>query len=179
MIRAARSIAVLAAGSLALLSCGEEAPGPRLPGWGPACVSGTYWGRGDTGDNLMHPGRACISCHTARRRGPTFSVAGTIYSDFHEEDDCNGFANRPGARPEVEITDATGRPFFIIANSVGNFYTTHRFQLPLLRVRVFDGNGHVSEMGSAPPHGDCNACHTREGTTTATGTAPGRIVVTQ
>lgn len=177
MSRALVSLALALGASLALLSCGDEAPGPRLPGWGAACVSGTYWGRGDYGDNLMHPGRACISCHAERARGPRFTVAGTLYTEFHEEDDCNGSAGRPNARPEVEVTDATGVPFFITANSAGNFYTTHPFRFPLQRVRVFSPNGTVVEMGSAAPHGDCNACHTREGTNTATGMAPGRVVI--
>jgi len=177
MRRALIALTLVASTSAGMLSCGEEAPTPRRPGWGTACVSGTYWGRGDYGDNLMHPGRACITCHTERRRGPVFTVAGTIYSEFNEENECNGNAGPAEARNEVEITDATGQPFYIIANSAGNFYTTHRFQLPLRRVRVLGTNGRVSEMGSAPPHGDCNACHTREGTSTATGMAPGRVVL--
>lgn len=176
MRRALIALTLVASTSAGMLSCGEEAPTPRRPGWGTACVSGTYWGRGDTGDNLMHPGRACIECHSERRRGPVFSVAGTIYSEFNEENDCNGNAGPAEARNEVEITDATGQPFYIIANSAGNFYTTHRFQFPA-RVRVLGANGRVSEMGSRAPHGDCNACHTREGTSTATGMAPGRIVL--
>lgn len=177
MSRALLALALVAASSTAMLSCGEEAPTPRLPGWGTACVSGTYWGRGDYGDNLMHPGRACITCHSERRRGPVFTVAGTIYSEFNEENECNGNAGPAEARNEVEVTDSTGEPFFIIANSAGNFYTTHRFQMPFRRVRVRGANGRIAEMGSAPPHGDCNSCHTREGTSTATGMAPGRVVL--
>jgi hypothetical protein len=177
MSRALLSVAFVAAASLGAISCGEEAPTPRLPGWGTACVSGTYWGRGDYGDNLMHPGRACITCHSERRRGPRFTVAGTIYSEYREENDCNGFAGTPATRPEVEITDASGQPFYITANSAGNFYTTHQFQLPLRKVRVLGPNGRVAEMGGSPPHGDCNSCHTREGTITATGMSPGRVVL--
>lgn len=177
MSRALLTLALVAASSAAMLSCGEESPTPRLPGWGTACVSGTYWGRGDYGDNLMHPGRACITCHSERRRGPAFTVAGTIYSEFNEENECNGNAGPAEARNEVEVTDSTGEPFYIIANSAGNFYTTHRFQMPFRRVRVRGTNGRIAEMGSAPPHGDCNSCHTREGTSTATGMAPGRIVL--
>ena len=36
----------------------------------------------------------------------------------------------------VEVTDASGRPFYIIANRAGNFYTTHAFRRPLRRVRA-------------------------------------------
>ena len=61
------------------------------------------------------------------------------------------------------MTDASGRPFFIIANRVGNFYTHHEFRLPLQRVRVRGPNGRYLEMASPPPHGDCNVCHNRDG----------------
>lgn len=175
-MRAVAGLALALGASAALLSCGEPAPGPRLPGWGPACVSGTYWARGDTGDNLMHPGRACIACHTARRRGPRFTVAGTIFTDYREEDDCFGNAGPANARNEVEVVDATGEAFFITANSAGNFYTTHAFRFPLQRVRVYNAQGRFVEMGVPAPHGDCNACHTRDGTSNATGMAPGRVV---
>ncbi len=75
------------------------------------------------------------------------------------------------------MTDATGRPFFIIANRVGNFYTNHQFQLPLQRVRVRGPNGRYLEMAQPPPHGDCNVCHNRDGTVSALGQAPGRITL--
>lgn len=176
MRRAAVGLAWVLGCSAALLSCGEPEPGPRLPGWGQACVSGRYWSHGDNGDNLMHPGRACISCHTARRNGPRFSVAGTIFTDYREEDECFGNGGPEGRRNEVEIVDASGEPFYVIANSAGNFYTTRAFRFPLQRVRVYNAAGRYVEMGVPAPHGDCNACHTRDGTSTMTGMAPGRIV---
>ena len=67
MRRALIALTLVASTSAGMLSCGEEAPTPRRPGWGTACVSGTYWGRGDYGDNLMHPGRACITFSATRR----------------------------------------------------------------------------------------------------------------
>lgn len=167
-----RAIAALLIAA-ALSACASEAP-KAIPGGGPLCASGTYWGRGDHGDNFMHPGRACIHCHEARHRGPRFTVAGTIYSFLHEEDECNGNAGDPstGRKTWVEVTDATDRPFIIEPNRSGNFYTTHPFRLPLRRVRVISPSGVVGEMSSAPPSGDCNSCHTREGADDA----PGRIV---
>lgn len=137
------------------------------------CVSQTYWAQGDRGDPHMHPGRDCVGCHTRSARGPRFTVAGTVFSASHEVDDCLG---HDGAA-QIEVTDDTGSAFTIVANQVGNFYTTHAFRLPLRRVRVLGPRaGAVLEMGSAPPHGDCNACHSRAGTLTPTGTSPGRII---
>ncbi len=170
-----------AAGALTLSTCGGYVPDERLDAGGPRCVSGTWWTFGDRGDNTMHPGRECISCHRRGHRGPLFSVAGTIFSSYHEADDCNGYPGGPPGDPrpraEVEVTDATGRPFFIIANRVGNFYTNHQFQLPIQRVRVRGPNGRFLEMAQPPPHGDCNACHSRDGNVSPLGVSPGRITV--
>jgi uncharacterized membrane protein len=37
----------------------------------------------------MHPGGACITCHTIKG-GPAFKVAGTVFPTLHEPNDCNG-----------------------------------------------------------------------------------------
>lgn len=152
--------------------CASDPPAP-IPGGGPLCASGRYWSRGDHGDNFMHPGRACIECHTERRRGPVFSVAGTIFNARHEENECYGNAGDPvsGRRTWVIVEDQSGVPFVIEPNPSGNFYTTHEFRFPLRRVWVQSPSGHIAEMDN-PPSGDCNSCHTREG---ADG-APGRII---
>lgn len=158
--------------SAALTACASEPP-RSIPDGGPLCARGEYWTRGDHGDNAMHPGRACIACHTGRRRGPVFTVAGTIFNAPHEEDDCFGNAGDPrtGQRTWVEVVDQSRRPFVIEPNPSGNFYTTRPFRLPLVRVRVISPSGRYAQM-DAPPSGDCNACHTREGRSGA----PGRIV---
>lgn len=180
----ATSVAVCVALSWALADCSDEPT--RLPqrenvdlASAARCVRGEYWARGDRGDNHMHPGRDCIGCHTRSGRGPRFTVAGTLFNAPHEEDDCFGYNSDTSVNraAEVEVTDASGRPFYIIANRAGNFYTTHAFRRPLRRVRVFSPAGAVVEMGSPPPHGDCNACHSRVGTVTPTGESPGRVVV--
>lgn len=165
-------------------ACGTEAPP-----WvevdaagidpGPVCVSGRYWSQGDRGNNHMHPGRDCIGCHTATQHGPRFTVAGTLYNAGHEVDECLGYDSdvQAGQSAEVELTDATGQRFFVIANRVGNFYTTYPLRFPLRRVRVFSPGGQVIEMNTPAPHGDCNACHTRFGTITQSGESPGRVIV--
>lgn len=168
-------------GALGLSTCGGYVPDERLDAGGPRCVSGTWWTFGDRGDNNMHPGRACISCHTRGHKGPLFAVAGTVFHDYHEADDCNGYPGGPpgdtSPRAEIEITDNTGIPFVITANRVGNFYTNHRFTPPLRRARIRAPGGRVLEMASPPPHGDCNICHNRDGSTSDLGPAPGRLTM--
>jgi hypothetical protein len=170
--------------ALALAACGAEPDrwtevDAATLELGPACLSGRYWALGDRGNNHMHPGRDCIGCHARTQRGPRFSVAGTLYGAGHEVDECLGYDSdlRAGQAAEVELTDAAGERFTVIANRAGNFYTTHPLRFPLRRVRVFSPGGAVIEMGVPAPHGDCNACHTRLGTITGSGEAPGRVVV--
>ncbi len=165
-------------------SCGGEAP--PLPSVdvaegdrGPVCLSGRYWPFGDRGDNHMHPGRDCVGCHARSGDAPAFAVAGTLYSAPHEADECFGYDSdvAAGLGAEVELVDATGARFTVVANRAGNFYTTHPLAFPLQRVRVYAPDGAFREMGSPAPHGDCNACHTRLGTVSALGDSPGRLVV--
>ena len=60
------------------------------------CTSGTTWAGGDHGSAVMHPGEACIACHTTDH-GPKFAAAGTVFPTSHEPDDCNG-SNLSGPR---------------------------------------------------------------------------------
>jgi hypothetical protein len=174
--------ALVLAGAVAAAGCaaaGELPPDPDA-GAAPACASGVFWGRGDRGDNEMHPGVACIGCHQTWRRGPTFSVAGTVFGGLNDENDCDGYPSDDsdqGHRARIEVVDGTNHRFLIFANRVGNFYTTFPLRPPLRHVRVISPEGAIVEMSAPAPHGDCNACHARDGTTTPTGMAPGRIVI--
>ncbi len=170
---------------------GSDASAPddaAAPTWTPpagtntACVSGTTWTRGNRGSQLMNPGQACIACHTSMREGPT-GLGGTAYYLDHEMNNCNGYSGRtpggPSGTAYVEIVDATGRTARLTVNSAGNFITSTRFTYPLRTARVIGPTGLVNEMSSPVPNGDCNSCHTQDGTTTVAGgdSAPGRIVV--
>jgi hypothetical protein len=66
------------------------------------CTSNRYWIFGDLRTDLMHPGRACITCHSANN-GPTLTLAGTVYATGHEPDDCAG-----DTMATVVVTDANG-----------------------------------------------------------------------
>ncbi len=168
----ARFFATLAAVTALAAGCVSSDPPAVIPGGGPLCASGRYWTRGDTGDNFMHPGRACVQCHTESARGPIFTVAGTLFNAMHEENECFGNSGDPttGLKTWIEVVDQTNRPFIIEPNISGNFYTTHEFRFPLKRVRVITPSGQFLQMDD-PPSGDCNSCHTREGTAGA----PGRV----
>jgi hypothetical protein len=128
------------------------------------CTSGTMWTSGDHGSSRMHPGAACIDCHDSNF-GPSLSFAGTVYPSAHEPDDCNGASGI-----QVVITDADGIPHTLNTNAAGNFYSTSNYSLPFT-AKVVSG-GAERAMIAPQMTGDCNSCHTQDGTMDA----PGRIV---
>lgn len=133
-----------------------------------ACVSESTWTGGNEESPLMNPGEACIACHTAEREGPQFAIAGTVFTNFDEPDDCNGVDSAT-----VRITDANGATYEARSNRAGNFFLDARsnpIATPYFAEVVF-GDGTVATMGGARESGDCNGCHTQYGS----GGAPGRI----
>jgi hypothetical protein len=140
-----------------------------------ACTSQKFWSRGDDGSDQMHPGRACISCHTEERKDffklfkvPDFDIAGTVYPSAHEPDDCVG---TPGV--DVVITDAKGKVFTLSVNGSGNFkHDKFLSDLTLpYRAKLVAG-GKERAMSAAQQNGDCNSCHTEHGAEKA----PGRLM---
>jgi hypothetical protein len=156
-------------------SCGAD-PGPTAPGPfdGPTvCTSGRTWTGGENESPLMHPGRACIACHTTSggdddRHGeaPLFTIAGTAYPTGHEPDDCYG-----ATVASVEITDANQKVTTLPVNAAGNFFTTAAIAFPIHVAVVASGKRRA--MSASPPRGDCNSCHTQDGANQA----PGRIAL--
>ncbi len=128
------------------------------------CTSGTTYTRGH--NTQMRPGGACISCH-ASDEGPSYGIAGTVYPTAHEPDDCNG-ASDPDLR--VVITDANGQSFSLTVNAAGNFVYPRSVATPYT-AKVVSG-AKTRAMASAQTEGDCNTCHTEQGTSKA----PGRIM---
>lgn len=130
------------------------------------CSSGAHYSFGE-GPN-MEPGNACIACHATSIEAPTYFVAGTVYPTGHEPSRCYG-ADVTGA--VVIITGANGSSVTAPVNTYGNFYTRYSVQAPFhVKVRY---NGKERAMVDAPPTGDCNSCHTQDGTMNA----PGRITL--
>lgn len=144
----------------------DAPPGPFDVGV--QCTSGTHWKLGEQRSPLMQPGVACNACHESKFDAPRFAIAGTIYMTGHEPDMCNGAA---GAT--ITITDAAGMTLALPSNTAGNFYSELGVAVTFpIRARV-DIGGETRVMADAVMTGDCNSCHTQDGTQRA----PGRIVL--
>jgi mono/diheme cytochrome c family protein len=158
----------VASGAAASSCSNTTAVGPDPYDTPLVCTSMSYWTGGDRESPLMHPGGACIACHTREREGPTLSIAGTVYPTPHEPDDCNGVDSASGAR--VVITDANGAEASLQVNSAGNFFIEGAVLATPYRAKVvYQGRERV--MVEAQTDGDCNGCHTQDGAENA----PGRI----
>ena len=135
-----------------------------------ACATGQWWALRDLESELMHPGGDCTSCHTARREGPRYPIAGTVMADYNEAEDCRGVDG-----PVVEIYGADGSLLQeLTTNAAGNFFSLVAIpeeQLPYTARVVYDGR--VRSMLSPQTVGQCNSCHTATGLNSA----PGRIVL--
>ncbi len=145
-----------------------EAPVGEDPlGAAETCSSGTYWTRGE--NDRMRPGEACIACHTAENEGPRYAIAGTLYPTGHEPDDCNGISGQASGA-KVVITDANGEEHELTPNTAGNFFYNGNLAKPYTAKVVTDAGERL--MVTPQQDGDCNKCHTAEGSG-----APGRVVV--
>jgi hypothetical protein len=144
---------------------GAEAAAPVKP----VCTSKVTWKNGDRGSSQMHPGRACVSCHDDNG-GPPFWIGGTVYPTAHEPDDCNG-SNGTKPAMQVIITDANNKTFTLDVNAAGNFYSRDATIKFPIHAKV-SANGKERAMTATQTTGDCNTCHTVNGTKDA----PGRIM---
>jgi cytochrome c553 len=117
----------------------------------------------------MNPGQACIACHGGRE-GPRYVIAGTLYPTGHEPNNCNGTNGTSGAR--VVVTGSNGTAVTLTPNSAGNFYSSTTLPGPY-QAKVVDSAGKERVMVSTTATGDCNSCHTQNGTSSA----PGRITL--
>ncbi|MFO0748280.1 MAG: hypothetical protein U1F43_21850 [Myxococcota bacterium] len=144
------------------------------PSWAEqgTCTAGQWWKySGDTESSSMHPGRACIDCHSRSGEGPSYSYAGTVYADVADTADCRGVSG-----VTVEILDDGGNRLGSAAttNAAGNFYwgrTSNPFKAGY-RARL-SYQGRTREMTlPVSTSGDCNTCHA----STGTNGAPGRMV---
>ncbi len=129
------------------------------------CASGQRWTGGDEESELMHPGRDCIECHTREGEGPKYTVAGTVYAQANQADDCFGVTG-----VSVEVTDANKQVIQLTSNEAGNFFTTQQIAFPYT-VKVLSG-GKENKMVAAQGTGACGSCHTQQGANAA----PGRVL---
>lgn len=153
---------------------------------GQSCSTNQWWQHaGDEEESFsMHPGRACIDCHSSSGDddAPRFAFAGTVMGDLRDEDDCRGV---PGVT--VDILDASDAVVgSAVTNVAGNFGLCGPdgpgdnddiscASVPLTspwRVRL-SYDGRTREMlGHQDAVGDCMSCHTATGRNGA----PGRVV---
>jgi hypothetical protein len=138
-----------------------------------ACTSKQMWTGGNRGSGSMNPGLACIACHSMGR-GPGFAIAGTLYPTGHEPDLCNGANGTTGAK--IVIVGADGQMQTLTPNGAGNFYYQGTIAKPYQAKIVYMGRERA--MIEPQTSGDCNNCHTQNGSMpSGTQKAPGRIVL--
>jgi hypothetical protein len=146
----------------------------------PKCSSGKTWTGGDRGSDAMYPGRACVGCHaTTGGEAPLYTIAGTLYPTGHEPDSCNGVAGT-AAGAQVVIVGADKKSITLPVNAAGNFFYEGAIATPYQAKVVYMGRERA--MIEPQTSGDCNACHTQNGTKPAGSaasalTAPGRVVL--
>jgi hypothetical protein len=129
----------------------------------------------------MNPGFACNQCHarlnaeSGEGDAPIFAFAGTAFPSAHEPSSCIA-ADAEGA--EVIVTDAEGTEFSAVANGVGNFFLDEGSPAFPITARIVV-QGRTRKMTKPVPFGDCNLCHSQNGTRVlADGEdPPGRIVL--
>lgn len=127
------------------------------------CSTGLKWTGGDEESPLMHPGMACISCHSMRQ-APSLEIAGTVYGALHDGDDCYG---SPGV--SVVITGADGRVTTLTTNESGNFSLRSRGTIALpFRAKIVSGS-QERVMATPQMSGDCSSCHSAAGAEGAAG----------
>lgn len=152
----------------------KPSDGSAEPETGPvgACMSGKFWTDGIKPNSPQKvPGRTCVSsmCHSATSKAPNIplTMAGTIYGGLHDVDDCNGVDGTEGYA--VAIMDEMGVeiPPRIFVGPTGNF--TYTKALPAnFKVKVIKG-GIDTAMNAPVSDGNCNSCHTADGTKGAKG----------
>jgi hypothetical protein len=155
-------------------TCGDVETGPN-PFDAPAqCTSNSYYPPNGNEGAGMSPGQACNQCHLQQGgEAPIFSIAGTVYPTAHEPDDCYAKVESGPAisTAVVEITDKNGGVHTIKVNSVGNFLLGTSIAKPYTAKVKYDGRERI--MVAAQTSGDCNSCHTQNGTKDA----PGRVLL--
>jgi hypothetical protein len=113
-------------------------------------------------------------CSTLSHDGPTFSVAGTVFARGHVPDGCKTDPAKVAlSQAKVVITDANGTEHTLPVNPVGNFY--YELAIPKPYQARVEYMGKTRAMSAAQTDGDCNGCHTADGTKDA----PGRIALPQ
>jgi hypothetical protein len=141
----------------------------------PTCASGVLW-EGASSD-LMQPGKPCRGCHETEAPQLAWFFMGTAFPAYHEGDDCE---DPPPIDARVEIADADGHITLTLYPSADGDFTSSSVdaRVPLPYTAKLYANGLVRAMVTPQMDGDCNSCHTDQGTSTIidASPAPGRLV---
>jgi mono/diheme cytochrome c family protein len=126
------------------------------------CSAKVAWSGGDHGSSEMRPGGDCIGCHKSRGEGPNYVVAGTIYGDIADHDNCEG-----KSAITVQITGADGKVTSVTSNAAGNFSLSNSkgsVKFPYTVQLLYNGKKYGA-MATKVSDGSCNTCHTATGKT--------------
>ena len=152
---------------LLLGACVEPPPPQPLA----TCASGKiHVGTSENQD--MTPGQACNACHAQANAAsgdneiPIYGFAGTVFTYKHEPDDCVGGA-LDDAQVIVEVVDATDRLYQVALTRTGNFMFEGVVTPPLTARVIY--RGRTRWMIEPQMSGDCNTCHSAEGSDFASG----------
>jgi mono/diheme cytochrome c family protein len=106
---------------------------------------------------------------------PVLMIGGTVYPTAHEPDDCNGVSTSAGLT--VFITEANGTTHSLPVNDAGNFFLRASALTTPYKAEVRSAT-QTRVMTHTQTSGDCNGCHTVNGSSNAPGAdaAPGRIM---
>lgn len=137
----------------------------------PTCASTKFWDPKATSTAEMNPGRACRSCHKTQAADFNYFFMGTVFPSFHEKDLC---MSPPPLGAKVEILDTDGNVTMTLSpNASGNFISSAvAAGVPIPYTARLVANGRSRSMVTPQKDGDCNRCHTEQGTEHA----PGRLV---
>ena len=169
--------------------CNPVTPPDTVLNADPVCTSMELWPEnqdfvpGKSRDEMM-PGLPCNDCHQNPGKygfnegEDVFDIAGTIYPSGHEPDYCAGLDGTAVTDVVIHIEDANGNTWDLHPNEAGNFIIESGVTPPYSASVVSDAG--VRAMTYKPMNGDCNICHTQEGSNGGdpnSDAAPGRIVV--
>lgn len=135
------------------------------------CASGKMWDPQATSTAQMNPGQACRACHKTKASDFNYFFMGTVFPGFYEKDLC---ISPPPAGAKVEILDVMGNVTMTLTpNATGNFMSSAVVAgVPVPYSARLVANGRVRLMNAPQSDGDCNKCHSEQGTEGA----PGRLV---
>jgi hypothetical protein len=154
---------------------GDDAGVAPDAGVGPfptTCTSNSFWSQGNHGSSDMNPGLACKTCHLTNSFFNDDQFMGTVFPSEHEKDLCNA---QPPSGTVVQIVDSTGAVALTltVSGTSGNFHSAFLTSVSMPYTARVVANGATASMTTPQTSGDCNSCHTEQGTNGA----PGRIAL--